>query len=784
MSSYQPSQPSTTTCGICRLSKTHNVYCSRCINFEIQQQKIESVLVQEDIYALNTNINLLNQSSRKWVLDHINNNNNTSINFISTQKSISSIKQQDHDLIENFSSDPNKINSLYKSKFQLSQKEYLLYLINYQKSNLAALKWKNSQITQSLSTVQSKNLQLIDEISTLKLQVQTIKTRIENETESQTISNQKLLESVQQETNQQNNDNDLQTIIYKEMIRNCKNLINLFDIKRRRKKAYGIRHHNNNSTNLSLNIRSSPVPPLNSIETYMSFSVIPNFLDLSQYSPSVINTATERMAYFCQYLAYYLNIPLPYNILLPQADNPHVRIGVANDSKSSPLKPPKPHKSHTSSSSSSSSSSVVNSLSLSSPLSSSLKNRRHASKSTTDSYLNIKHKPSSNLSTKHHHHHHKNTNGGLKTDLKSNPLKNVVAFDSEFLDYSKPALKHDDENDNDDLSKKKKPHDYSWYSYSYGDEDGGGNNDISDDYTDEEEGYDSSDSDDSTQTETNNKDNSNNQSRSNSRLGSITTTTTTNNNNNLTNNNNNIDKTNSSSSRKSPNALIQAKKNKSKRHTKQVLMKRMYKKLYRSYRIPIKSVEVEQAHNQIMQQKLAIKTQLNDLLITNDKIRDFESYSNALAMLFLNFSYIGARLGINKLLKFGVFNNNDDDDNNTILHEKDEKGTSIVQDLTEEEIISEIIQVDRLFVSIQKLFCTLPSSSILKVLEDNDPRKNYNEINNEKNNKNKNNKQIQYEWPNVITVRDIIVANNLSQVYGSSTEWNLIDNTDFEIDHQ
>ncbi|CAN6644251.1 hypothetical protein TRVA0_020S01530 [Trichomonascus vanleenenianus] len=93
----------------------------------------------------------------------------------------------------------------------------------------------------------------------------------------------------------------------------CKELIHLFGIRKRRKKP-----------------EDNKIPPEDHRPEYniiIGFSVLPTLTGIARYNEISLNTAMERLAYFCSLASHYLQIKLPYEILLPQRSHPYVRMG-------------------------------------------------------------------------------------------------------------------------------------------------------------------------------------------------------------------------------------------------------------------------------------------------------------------------------------------------------------------------------------------------------------------------------------------------------------------------
>lgn len=95
-------------------------------------------------------------------------------------------------------------------------------------------------------------------------------------------------------------------------LRFCRELAYLFGIRRRKRKA-----------------------DETSYDIILGFSVLPDLSNLPHYSQSTINIALERLAYFCCLSAYYLDIRLPYEILLPQRSHCYVRMAHFGSTKHS-----------------------------------------------------------------------------------------------------------------------------------------------------------------------------------------------------------------------------------------------------------------------------------------------------------------------------------------------------------------------------------------------------------------------------------------------------------------
>ncbi|KAA8911803.1 hypothetical protein TRICI_003718 [Trichomonascus ciferrii] len=95
-------------------------------------------------------------------------------------------------------------------------------------------------------------------------------------------------------------------------LRFCRELAYLFGIRRRKRKT-----------------------DETSYDIILGFSVLPDLSNLPHYSQSTINIALERLAYFCCLAAYYLDIRLPYEILLPQRNHCYVRMAHFGSTKHS-----------------------------------------------------------------------------------------------------------------------------------------------------------------------------------------------------------------------------------------------------------------------------------------------------------------------------------------------------------------------------------------------------------------------------------------------------------------
>ena len=103
----------------------------------------------------------------------------------------------------------------------------------------------------------------------------------------------------------------------------CRDLTQLFCI-RRRKVRRGFSKKDIRSTSSSPS-SDRPISP-HIFETSIAFTFLPDFAVLPRYPHTMINASTERLAYYCFYIAYYLHLTLPYTILTPQKQAPFIRI--------------------------------------------------------------------------------------------------------------------------------------------------------------------------------------------------------------------------------------------------------------------------------------------------------------------------------------------------------------------------------------------------------------------------------------------------------------------------
>lgn len=101
-------------------------------------------------------------------------------------------------------------------------------------------------------------------------------------------------------------------------LQKCCLLTSLFLIRRRKARRGSSRKEPSSKS-------SRPVSP-QVFETSIAFMVLPDLTVLPRYTHSIINYSIERLAYFCFYIADYLQLTLPYTILPPQKMAPFVRV--------------------------------------------------------------------------------------------------------------------------------------------------------------------------------------------------------------------------------------------------------------------------------------------------------------------------------------------------------------------------------------------------------------------------------------------------------------------------
>lgn len=102
-------------------------------------------------------------------------------------------------------------------------------------------------------------------------------------------------------------------------VQQCRLLSSLFLIRRRKVRRPSSRKETSSSSS------TRPPSPRGS-ETSVGFSTLPDLTLLARHLHTVINYSVERLAYFCFYMAYYLQLTLPYTISLPQKSAPFTRI--------------------------------------------------------------------------------------------------------------------------------------------------------------------------------------------------------------------------------------------------------------------------------------------------------------------------------------------------------------------------------------------------------------------------------------------------------------------------
>lgn len=111
-------------------------------------------------------------------------------------------------------------------------------------------------------------------------------------------------------------------------LQRCRDLTSLFTIRRRKLRA-------NSSIKEGL---KSPRPQSPVVfETSIAFTILPDLRVLSRHPHTMINASVERLAYFCFYIANYLNLSLPYTILPPQKQAPFVRISGFSHPRKQPI---------------------------------------------------------------------------------------------------------------------------------------------------------------------------------------------------------------------------------------------------------------------------------------------------------------------------------------------------------------------------------------------------------------------------------------------------------------
>lgn len=216
--------------------------------------------------------------------------------------------------------------SMMSAEYTLSRKEELIYNYRQQKARLDRGKKKYLEIQKGLLNTQkciADSRAKINHLNGLINRTEPIVKAMSSQLiEAETRHVNSIQESI---THKNNGSPNIEKNINSLSQKLGKELGNIFDIKRRRRRT--------NSQHSSSRSKSSQPSP--SIETYISFMMIPNYLKLGQYEYTLINATTDRIAYFCQYLAYYLHIQLPYSISLPQPGSPYVSIGITvnGDSK-------------------------------------------------------------------------------------------------------------------------------------------------------------------------------------------------------------------------------------------------------------------------------------------------------------------------------------------------------------------------------------------------------------------------------------------------------------------
>lgn len=288
-----PPSPSSPPCGICQATELKKL-CPRCLSHEYCTPfQIHSISVLSESYALSQEINDLINPIPLQSQNHTQSANpqREDEETLNQKPSLSTLKE----------SIPNK------NVYILSQKK--AHLVREEKKQ-AAIR-QNLQSTNSLiSTTREKIKQLKSLIAKQELK---IKTNYDQLLASENSQTQGLKHAIS--INTESKIPAAETNLGTNSRKLCNDLSLVFDIKRRRPATI---HTNKGGSSYSF-IK---------IETYIQFIKVPNYLRLGDYNYFLINAATDRIAYFCQYLAYYLRTQLPYPILLPQPGAPYVRIGI------------------------------------------------------------------------------------------------------------------------------------------------------------------------------------------------------------------------------------------------------------------------------------------------------------------------------------------------------------------------------------------------------------------------------------------------------------------------
>lgn len=275
------------SCGICDhpASFSKKFFCSSCASFLVLDDYIGLVNVDSEVADLSNELNGM-------LKDEIRSDTDSNETTIGRSDNLMLLRSRLSDLKSRMSCLKNKL-----AEDRLSIDNHRDSINHLKESNILMKKSLNRLTEECDKQLTLQRSSLLSSISELR--------------SGTTIANQSL--------------SQLQTHC-------CKELIMFFGITEKRRKKY----REMKSVDMTKNSKRSPPPQLppssngsifaHKFDVFIGFSVLPDLSILPHYRQSTINTALERLAYFVALISHYLQIKLPYQILLPQRSYPHLRI--------------------------------------------------------------------------------------------------------------------------------------------------------------------------------------------------------------------------------------------------------------------------------------------------------------------------------------------------------------------------------------------------------------------------------------------------------------------------
>lgn len=377
--SSHPLQPA---CGICKCTKP-SMLCARCTSQICSQWQIKSISVNSDNYILASKISSITphiHNHHHHTHTHSNfdddddNNDDDSSSLHTNRVSSTSLSSQAQTISSNYRSQSHspssssssltstqsieQLSSIQKNekstsdhqdnnndlsssinsatdtkilsrnmispKYNLDNHDTSAYLLSQHKARLKRAQKQKQEILKGIENTKKSITQSHEQIAKLKENINIKQSNLHHQNDYLLKTQSQSLDSINSRINSISISKIpiLESSMDKATLKSCKDLMALFDIRKRRKKTTPPPPPQKSSSSSS-SYQQQPI-----IDTYIGFAIVPNFLALGQYSHFFVNTSIERIAYFCQYLAYYLHTQLPYPIALPQTSYPYVRIGI------------------------------------------------------------------------------------------------------------------------------------------------------------------------------------------------------------------------------------------------------------------------------------------------------------------------------------------------------------------------------------------------------------------------------------------------------------------------